>query len=128
MTDFEMVWSEARTKVQIRLTGTPVVTSDMGWPVEPFFAQIEYVHQDVEPELDEQVPHWIAVNVKVDGRRILKPRADAVRRLGVDVRDANWSGSWGDPDVQATGSLPEWLDDIVNTLRPCGKLVIPEGK
>lgn len=121
--DVLTVDTHTRTNVRTKITGAPAVkASYLDRQIIPAHLAIEYVY-DVAAEW------WRAVDVKLSGPRVLKPKADGTIRLGKDWHDRNWS-AWSGGDVQGDGSnhggeLPGWLDSLVSELRPNGALALP---
>lgn len=120
--NIESVKAHTTSVSHVQLSGTPDLKATlMDRRFQPDQVSITYTYR--------QAGHsWYASHVSVSGPRVLKPGADGVQRLGKDTHKAIWS-VYGGGDVQddTYDPLPEWLNELVNWLRPSGSLLLPGG-
>lgn len=121
----ESVKAHTTSVSHVRLSGTPDLKASLvDRRFQPDQVSITYTYRQTISRLDGWVEHsWYASYVSVSGLRVLKPGADGAQRVGKDTHKATWS-VFGNGDVQndTYDPLPEWLDELVNWLRPSGSL------
>lgn len=121
MIDITDVRTHSLVKVRVELTGAPEVKGQHradGKNFVPGYLAVDYTP---DPENDR----WMAVNVSTSGPLVLKPGPDGEQRLGMSDGKHTWGG-WS-RDVQEHHNPPEWLDQLINELRPSGNITLPGG-
>ena len=127
MIDIESAETQTTAVVRVRLTGAPPVKARyVDHHIRPFYVEIKYVYRQTRSDLDGWTEHrWAAEHVELNGYRILKPGPNGEQRIGKATHEAYWS-RYGTRDVQSNpnNTLPEWLDRLINEVRPNGDLTV----
>lgn len=132
MIDVESIDCTVKTLICVKVSGAPEHKADyMDRMIQPDKVLVEYRYRELIAP-DGWTEHvWAAIDVRIEGPRVLKPGPDGAQRLGAETHSARWSNF----DVRggirmvypSDRAMPEWLVKLVNELRPSGQVELPGG-
>lgn len=121
--ELDQIRSHTTSTIRVYLSGAPDLRSDsQDLHIKPDHVVIEYTYRT---RLNEgwKADVWYATAVSVSGHHILMPGPDGTERL---TEGKNLVGWYAPVNVQdcPREPLPEWLDRLINELRPSGELFL----
>lgn len=115
--DIKSARTQVKAVVRVELSGAPDMTADYSkWQINPDSLTVEYHYKQAQGDDGWTGHQWTTFDVRVTGRRILKPAADGSRRLGEQSGRRSWYTR------NQLADMPEWVKRLVEEMRPSGQI------